>query len=387
MELQNLRMCDFLWESVSSFKMWEDKLSLMKWFSVTIFIFAALAEAGALEVDEKMTLRVLRTSSSKKTVLINRGLEDGLAEGDHAKFYLTTGVVARAVLTKVSPSRSIWSVYRLVDPDKLVLDKVMNLKIATPVKLTRDKSRMLSPDNEADAPVIPIAPGADDLPGELGEDEKQDLAGLSGDSPALSIGETAGINAKATLEAMLLIQFTGLSSSTDRGTEGTSSASETAYDVTLGIEKYFPEPKTWYHRFSVFFLVHGEQKSVSQLEGSSISLTSIEYGAGFNWHFLADPMAYNRLIGHFSMGLGIGKSEEAFTDNTSGSSNTQPFSGSSTYFTVGLGLKYYLSRGFGFRGIFDYYRRGERYSIQDQSADFSRTVAGPRLLVGLAYRW
>ena len=62
---------------------------------IFLFIFLFSSTLFALEVDEKLTLRFLRASSSKKTILINRGLEDGFAEGDHAKFYIDSGVIAR----------------------------------------------------------------------------------------------------------------------------------------------------------------------------------------------------------------------------------------------------------------------------------------------------
>ena len=97
----------------------------------------------ALELDEKLTMRILSVSQSKKTILINRGIEDGLVVGDHAKLFLTTGVVGRAVTIKVSPTRSIWSVYRLVNPQFIVSDRVLNLKIASPLKLTEDSSKAL----------------------------------------------------------------------------------------------------------------------------------------------------------------------------------------------------------------------------------------------------
>ena len=99
--------------------------------------------ASALEVDEKLTVRILKTSESKKTIMINRGIEDGLAEGDHARFLVTAGIVARAVVVRVSPTRSVWSIYRLVNADFLVNDSVMTIKITPPVKVTKDESQML----------------------------------------------------------------------------------------------------------------------------------------------------------------------------------------------------------------------------------------------------
>jgi hypothetical protein len=97
----------------------------------------------ALEIDEKLTLRFLKVSTTKKTVLINRGAEDGLVVGDHAKFYISSGIIARGVVEKVSPSRSIWSMYRLVEPNDVTEGKVLNLKIASPVKITTDSTKSI----------------------------------------------------------------------------------------------------------------------------------------------------------------------------------------------------------------------------------------------------
>src|SRR6476469_843304 len=92
--------------------------------------------AFSLEVAEKLTVRILKTSESRKTVMLNRGTEDGLVEGDHARFLVTAGIVARAVCVKVAPTRSVWSIYRLVNADFLVNDSVMTIKITPPVKIT-----------------------------------------------------------------------------------------------------------------------------------------------------------------------------------------------------------------------------------------------------------
>ena len=117
----------------------------MKRLWVIFFLCAIIGTRAinALEIDEKLTIRFLKVSTSKKTILINRGAEDGLVVGDHAKFYITSGVIARGVVEKVSPSRSIWSLYRLVEPNEVVEGKVLNLKIASPVKITTDVSKSI----------------------------------------------------------------------------------------------------------------------------------------------------------------------------------------------------------------------------------------------------
>ena len=56
---------------------------------IVIFSFVFSRIGICLEIDEKLTLRILDVSDTKRTILINRGLEDGLVVGDHAKLYLS----------------------------------------------------------------------------------------------------------------------------------------------------------------------------------------------------------------------------------------------------------------------------------------------------------
>ena len=108
-----------------------------------LLTFISVNSGFALDIDEKLTIRFLKVSNSKKTILVNRGAEDGLVVGDHAKFFVTSGVIARGVVEKVSPSRSVWSLYRIVDPAEIADEKVLNLKIASPVKLTVDSTKSM----------------------------------------------------------------------------------------------------------------------------------------------------------------------------------------------------------------------------------------------------
>ena len=128
-----------------------------------LLISLIISNLHALEIDEKLTLRFLKVSSTKKTILINRGGEDGLVVGDHAKFFITSGVIARGVVEKVSPSRSVWSLYRVVDSNEITDDKVLNLKISSPVKITSDPTKSLKEE--------PIPGGTEDLGSSEGEAE------------------------------------------------------------------------------------------------------------------------------------------------------------------------------------------------------------------------
>ena len=67
----------------------------------------------ALEVDRTLRFSILNFSSSKKTLLLNKGKENGLKKGDQAKFFRNEkNIIARAVLLKASSGRSLWSVFR-----------------------------------------------------------------------------------------------------------------------------------------------------------------------------------------------------------------------------------------------------------------------------------
>ena len=108
------------------------------------FILLFLSSAWALEDDRRMIVRVLAVSSSKKTILINRGREEGVKMGDHAKFSTPKdGYFARGVVSRVSPTRSVWSIYRIIKEEPIVENAVVTVKAASQVKLTRDESKAI----------------------------------------------------------------------------------------------------------------------------------------------------------------------------------------------------------------------------------------------------
>lgn len=99
----------------------------------------------ALEIDRKLLATVISLSETKRTVLINKGSDQGLEMATHAKISLPFGMIARGVVVKVSPSRSVWSLYRVFHKDKLSENIAILLKISKPVKLTGDESKDLGP--------------------------------------------------------------------------------------------------------------------------------------------------------------------------------------------------------------------------------------------------
>ena len=364
---------------------------------VGIFLGILTMMVWGLEIDEKLTTRILKTSATKKTVLLNRGLEDGLVVGDHAKFFLTSGVVARGVIVQASPARSIWSIYRLIDSEEIVVDKVLKLKISSPVKLTEDPTKMLVAEDkveeisetiadvktarEADIPAIPLAEGADDLPKDLNADEKRELDSLRSSGRVASRTQS-GVFRDKTLEAWGLAYYSGLSTSSEQGTTTTQGKCSTL-DFSLGVEKYFNSPKSFFDNVSLFGFITKSGIDMSSADTNTESYDVFGYGGGINYHFGKGPFVYNNLNWFASFSAGMA-SVESTSSTTAG--NTTTLSGSALFFSGGAGVKYYSASGWGGRVLLDYYYRGESYEM-DGGDVYTTAVTGPRLQFGLSYRW
>ena len=96
-----------------------------------------------MEIDRKFVSSIIGMSDTQKTILVSKGEESGLKLGDHAKISNNNGMIARAVVSKLSPSRSIWSVYRFFEKSALRSQSSYMFKIASPVVLTKDESKAL----------------------------------------------------------------------------------------------------------------------------------------------------------------------------------------------------------------------------------------------------
>ena len=94
------------------------------------------------------------------------------------------------------------------------------------------------------------------------------------------------------------------------------------------------------------------------------------------------------MISFANFSFGFGTSQDAFTVKTiSDTTNTILYEGSSNFFSFGYGLKYFTFGGFGFKALAEYIRRGETYNLETEDVPFSKQVSGPRLQVGISYRW
>lgn len=364
-----------------------------------------ISSTYGLEIDEKLTLRFLKVSNSKKTILINRGSEDGVAVGDHAKFFITSGVIARGVVEKVSPSRSIWSLYRVVDPAEITDGKVLNLKIATPVKITGDPSKSMKEEEvPAGTDSMSMEEGA---PAEINADEQKELEGMGledlekpikkekSSTPAKTTRATEtvieqeipsfGINTSKNWEIWGTVYVNSLSGTVDnpQATENTSTAStNSTIDFSAGIERYFLNSDSFLKNLSLTIFMH--KRTIESGDSAKISTDWFEYGGGLSYHFYNSAGAINRLIGFGGLSFGAGNATITLTDPEADPTETS-VEGSNTFFSGGLGAKYVFSNGFGFRGMLDYYSSSESYSFGDFTT--KRTLAGPRILLGLSYRF
>ena len=387
-----------------------------------------IAGAQALEIDEKLTLRFLKISSTKKTVLINRGGEDGLVVGDHAKFFITAGVVARGVAEKVSPSRSVWSLYRIVDPNEIIQDKVLNLKIASPVKITDDPSRSLKEEViPGGADTITVEPGTEGTATEDNEvksinsadqEELNDLGGMSSEEdevasvkvvtpkktkPIKTVGGTRSKNMSESASSnandsspntalswevwgtLAVNSLTGTSTSNIEGsaTESSSAASE-SLDLTGSVEKYFLTSKNFLKEMSFNLVLHKTTLETGETTKSSIDI--FEYGIGANYHFYNPPGSVGKMIGFVNGSIGKGSAtSETKTEAVDGTIETTTAKGDTSFYSIGGGAKYQFSGGFGIRGSVEYYNATQEYLFVDSTSTF--TIKGPRIQFGVSYRF
>jgi hypothetical protein len=374
-------------------------IQIRTFFLLLLFLANTLClpELHALQIDEKLTLRFLRVSDTKKTILINRGLEDGLTAGDHGKFFITTGVIARGVVVKVSPGRSIWSIYRLVDPTQVYSNKVLNLKISSPVKVSGDPSKSLLPvkvQAGADTLNIPIEAGGELTESEaLTGDEEKELNSLKeqSDKEDQTIAGDfmgAGLFLEKNWEVYAMGNLSMLSSTVTEDGADNKTGSLSNLDFSMGMERYFNDKTSFLYPLSLFVMVRKYATEMLGITGVKLQTDLLEYGGGANWHFFAPAFSYHRMIGFLQGSFGIG----SVSDGVGSSESIETISGSLSFYSLGFGSKYYWENGFGIRGIMDYYTRADTIkntstALGGTDQDLVRTSTGVRVMFGINYRW
>lgn len=333
---------------------------------IVIILFIFSTEIYALDVDQKMTFRMLNVSNSKKTTLINRGLEDGLEEGDHAVFYIATGVVARGVLSKVSPRRSVWSLYRISRPNEVVAEKVLNLKISPKTILTDDPSKSLEHERAA----------------MLKRSQRKDSSEIAMlENMDITSSDYKDLTSKSSFEVFGSTYYGMLSHSTETsGSTDTLSGDYSTRQLSFGIELYLAKIFQSLNRISI--IGHGQLSSSSGvgLNGNSSTTTVFEYGLGGKFYF-SSPMKLFKSIfyvkGMFAVGTGDMTYSVSGADESVGSTISS--------FVFGGGLRYFFTKGYGIDVGVDYYERTETFAVIGET--LSRVVSGPRAVIGVSYRF
>ena len=108
---------------------------------IVLLFLLPLVAYGEQEI--RLVGRILNVSSSKKTILINKGKEDGLELDKHAKISIPEKILARAVLVRISPGRSVWSIYKFYQKEKIMESIIVTVKTTPPLKLTPDPTKNL----------------------------------------------------------------------------------------------------------------------------------------------------------------------------------------------------------------------------------------------------
>lgn len=339
--------------------------------------------SSALEVDEKLTVRILKTSDSRKTILINRGTEDGLVEGDHARFMVTAGIVARGMIVRISPTRSVWSIYRLVNADYIVNDSVMTLKITPPVKVTKDDSQSLIREDvpvrtRPDSPPvgIPLADGANDYEASKGDDE---------DLKSLTEGDEVGARSlvERNMEVVGIVNISSLSSKSTAEGADDATGSMAQYHIGATFEYYPQNERAWYSRFSLLGGLNLIKSDAQSYSGGTAKNDYTEFAVGVNWHPTKLPSQVGEFIPFLTLNMGYGQVKSTSESNAGDVSAT----GSANSFSIGGGYKFYARNGFGARFLIDYYMRKESFDEDDLSNQYNRDLSGPRLQLGLSYRF
>ncbi len=348
-----------------------------------------ISSSYALEIDEKLTLRIVKTSDTKKTVLINRGQEDGLAKGDHAKFYLSVGVVARGVVIKVSPTRSVWALYRLVNADYIKDDQVMKLKVTAPVKITKDESRDLVGD---DVPSrvskdprdlgIPLASGAEDM--EL-ERELSDGAGPVFVEAPIQGRDLTG----SSFEAFGSFYYDSQSSTVTENNGAEFSGTDMTMILDAGLEYFFDTQSRWLSRISLLGAFRMLSASTLAYEGTEVQESGTLFGLGTNVYPLVRPNVTNRIIpfGQFMYFTGSVKSNYSIQNPSTATVGNQELSAGVTMISFAGGAKYLFQNGFGVSAKLEYQSRVDSYNADASSVTWDKKSSGPKVLSSFSYRF
>lgn len=360
-------------------------------FFLTFILLVYFPSLLALELDETITGRILKTSSSKKTILLNRGSSDQITMGMHAKFSTDTSVVARGVVVELTEARSVWSLYRLATPDLVESDVVLNIKISEPVKLTSDESRSIVREsdmkdlqpNRDDKLSLPL----DDIDGEI----PIDLLGAT-----VTSADKAFTNPQIELsnyprEIFSRIALQSLESKTSSSNNSTYSGRAEMNNFMVGMEFYFVQKQQWFSNLSILPYFQYQFESMLSYEGSAVDSSLMEIGLAIQYYYL-NPNLVNKFNPFVSTYYAVGTIEDSYASGERSAGNGADASlvkGESTSYGVAAGVKYFLENRLVIQALVDYYFRNDKFTYDPQTGNslWTRDVSGPRVHLGLGYRF
>lgn len=157
------------------------------------------------------------------------------------------------------------------------------------------------------------------------------------------------------------------------------------YHIGASFEYYPQNERMWYSRFSLLGSLNLIKSDSQSYNGSNAKNDYTEFGLGVNWHPTKLPSVVGEFIPFFTVGMGFGQVKS--TAESAGAGSELSATGTANSFTIGGGYKFYARNGFGARVLLDYYMRKESYDEDEMTSQFSRDLSGPRLQVGLSYRF
>lgn len=86
---------------------------------LSLFIFfSSSQQSQALDINDKLIVRILSSNPNHNIIVFNRGREDGIRKKDHMKITNELGFIARGICIKTGLITSHWKMYRIVHPER-----------------------------------------------------------------------------------------------------------------------------------------------------------------------------------------------------------------------------------------------------------------------------
>jgi len=346
-------------------------------YLLIVILFAFSLSTYALDNNESLTVRILKISSTKKTILINRGQEDAINIDDQVKFFLDNGVIARGVAVKVTPIRSIWSLYRVNNTNEILVDKIYKIKKTSSYKLTKDITKKLN-DHDLNQKI------PREKTHRFKDIDKQDLKHISFNKTKVKT-----IYSKKAIEFWGAVSFNSLSSTYNLSGASSGTGQTSASDYTIAMEKYFIKSKLL-KNISLFAFIHKSDISAMSVTGQQINLSKFEYGAGATYHMFTSPFRLNKMMVYLNAAMAFGTSSDILNLSNSGTASAldSTLKGSVSSLSFGLGLKYLFRNNFSLRTQADFYSSNESFSPPTGvGTNYLKSTTGIRAMFAIGKRF